>query len=112
MRNFIFIIRRFFNLILFAVLEIICFILIARSRTLQGDDIVSSASTVTGIVYEKKNDLSYYISLGKMNDSLLSENVRLRKIVDQFTTVDTLKDMQVKRQLVSADTTSHVVNSM
>ena len=109
MRNFIFIIRRFFNLILFAVLEIICFILIARSRTLQGDDIVSSASTVTGIVYEKKNDLSYYISLGKMNDSLLSENVRLRKIVDQFTTVDTLKDMQVKRQLVSADTTSHVV---
>ncbi|MBC7554154.1 MAG: rod shape-determining protein MreC [Taibaiella sp.] len=109
MRNFIFIIRRFFNLILFAVLEIICFILIAHSHTLQGDDIVSSANAVAGIAYKKQTDLFYYISLGKMNDSLLSENVRLRKLIDNYKTVDTLKDSAVHLALVNNDTTVHVV---
>ena len=109
MRNFILIIRRFFNLILFAGLEIICFILIAHSHTLQGDDIVSSANTAVGIVYKKQSDLFYYISLGKMNDSLLNENVRLRKVIDQYRTVDTLKDMLVHRPLSSTDTTTHIV---
>ena len=109
MRNFILIIRRFFNLILFAGLEIICFILIAHSHTLQGDDIVSSANTAVGIVYKKQSDLFYYISLGKMNDSLLAENVRLRKMIDQYRTVDTLKDMVVRRAVESTDTSVHVV---
>lgn len=109
MRNFILIIRRFFNLILFAGLEIICFILIAHSHTLQGDDIISSANTAVGIVYKKQTDLFYYISLGKMNDSLLSENVRLRKMMDQYRTLDTLKDSIVHRQLTTTDTSIHIV---
>jgi rod shape-determining protein MreC len=108
-RNFILIIRRFFNLILFAGLEIICFILIAHSHTLQGDDIVSSANTATGLIYKKQTDLFYYISLGKMNDSLLSDNVRLRKIVDQYRTLDTLRDSFVHKALVNTDTTVHVI---
>ncbi len=109
MRNFILIIRRFFNLILFAGLEIICFILIAQSHTLQGDDIVSSANTVTGIIYKKQSDLFYYISLGQMNDSLISENVRLRKLVDRYKTVDTLRDSTVRRQITNTDTAVHIV---
>ena len=108
-RNFILIIRRFFNLILFAVLEIICFILIANSHTLQGDDMLNSADAVTGLAYKKQSDLFYYISLGKMNDSLLSENARLRKMIDQYRSIDTLKDMPVHRQLSTADTTTHIV---
>lgn len=109
MRNFILIIRRFFNLILFVGLEIVCFILIAHSRTLQGDDIVSSANTAIGIAYQKQTDLVYYINLGKMNDTLLSENVRLRKLVDRYTTLDTLKDTMVHKALTNTDTTVHVV---
>jgi len=108
-RNFILIIRRFFNLILFAGLEIICFILIAHSHTLQGDDIVSSANTVTGLIYKKHNDLLYYISLGKMNDSLMSENARLRQQIDAYRNSDTLKDMPVRRPLANTDTTVHVI---
>ena len=109
MRNFILIIRRFFNLILFAALEIICFILIAHSHTLQGDDIVSSANTLVGIAYKKQNDLFYYISLGKMNDSLLSDNARLRKIVADYTSIDTLKDLPVHKAISNTDTASHIV---
>ena len=62
-----------------------------------------------GIVYKKQSDLFYYISLGKMNDSLLAENVRLRKMIDQYRTVDTLKDMVVRRAVESTDTSVHVV---
>lgn len=108
MRNILLLIRRFFNLILFVGLEVICFILIAHSHTLQGDDIVSSANTMIGIVYQKKTDLFYYINLGKMNDSLLSENVRLRKMVDKYKTVDTLADFNVHHQVVNTDTTVHI----
>lgn len=109
MRNFILIIRRFFNLILFIGLEIICLVLISRSRNMQGDDLVSSANTVVGIVYEKKSDMTKYFSLGKMNDSLLAENMRLRRMIDQYKTVDTLKDMKVRRELNNPDTAAHIV---
>ncbi len=109
MRNFIFIIRRFFNLILFLGLEIVCFILIARAHSLQGDDIVSSANVVSGIIYKKQSDLVYYIGLGRMNDSLLSENERLRKLVSQYKAIDTLRDFPVTKALTNTDTTIHVV---
>ncbi len=44
-----------------------------------------------------------------MNDSLLSDNVRLRKIVDQYRTLDTLRDSFVHKALVNTDTTVHVI---
>lgn len=109
MRNFILLVRRFFNLILFIGLEILCFVLISRSRTLQGDDIVSSANMVTGLVYQKKNDLFYYLNLGAINDSLLNENMRLRKTLDRYTITDTLADFKVKREIPSADTSAKVI---
>lgn len=90
-------------------LEILCFVLISRSRSLQGDEIVSSANTAVGIIYKKKSDLTYYISLGKMNDSLLNENMRLRKALDQYKTVDTLKDIPVHQVLSNTDTAVHIV---
>ena len=83
--------------------------LISHSHSLQGDDIVSSANTAIGIVYQKQTDLFYYISLGKMNDSLLNENMRLRTIVDKYTTLDTVKDTFVHKALVTNDTSVHVI---
>lgn len=84
-------------------------VLISHAHNLQGDEIVSSANTAVGIIYKKQSDLFYYISLGKMNDSLLNENMRLRKMVDQYRTVDTLKDMPVRRMLTGNDTATHIV---
>ncbi len=109
MRNFILFIRRFFNLILFLVLEIICITFIARTNTLQGNDIVSSANTVSGLVYKKQNDVVYYFGLRKMNDSLLNENAMLRKKIDALRTVDTLKDSLVHKAIASTDTSVHIV---
>ena len=109
MRNFILFIRRFFNLILFLGLEIICVVLIERTNTLQGNDIVSSANMVSGIVYKKQSDVVYYFGLRKMNDSLLNENVRLRKEIDQVRTLDTLKDSLVHRKIYPDDSSTHIV---
>ena len=109
MRNFILFIRRFFNLILFLALEIVCIILIEHTNTLQGNDIVSSANTVSGLVYKKQSDVVYYFGLRKMNDSLLNENAQLRKQIDQLHSVDTLKHSIVHRKINPTDTSTHIV---
>ena len=109
MRNFILFIRRFFNLLLFLTLEIICILLISRTNTLQGNDIVSSANTVSGLVYKKQSDVVYYFGLRKMNDSLLNENALLRKKIDQLLSIDTLKDSLVHRKINPLDSSIHIV---
>jgi rod shape-determining protein MreC len=108
-RNFIFFIRRFFNLILFLSLEIVCVILIEHTDTLQGNDIISSANTVSGIVYKKQSDVVYYFGLRKMNDSLINENAELRKKIDLVHSIDVLKDSLVHTKIGPVDTTKHTV---
>ncbi len=109
MRNFIFFIRRFFNLILFLTLEVMCVVMIERTNTLQGNDIVSSANAVSGLVYKKQNDVVYYFGLRRMNDSLQNENARLRQIIEQYRSLDTLSDSLVKTKTQVGDTAKHIV---
>ena len=109
MRNFIFFIRRFFNLILFLTLEVVCIVMIDRTNTLQGNDIVSSANAVSGLVYKKQNDVVYYFGLRRMNDSLQNENARLRQIIEQYRSLDTLSDSLVKTKTQVGDTSKHIV---
>lgn len=103
MRNFILFVRRFFNLILFLGLEIVCFVLIARTNTLQGNDVMSSANVLVGLLYQKREDVVYYFGLKTMNDSLLSENLRLRSELATLQTVDTLKDSTAQISFVGND---------
>lgn len=79
MRNFIRFISRFFNLILFLVLEIVCAILISRTNTIQGNDLLNSSNAVSGFLYQRQNALVYYFGLSTTNDSLINENIRLRE---------------------------------
>lgn len=108
MRNFILFIRRFFNLILFLGLEIVCIVLIARTNMLQGNDVLSSANAVSGFLYNKQNDVVYYFGLRQMNDSLVNENARLRSSLAALTQVDTLRDSSVKL-VVSRNDSTHIV---
>jgi len=102
-RNFILFVRRFFNLILFLGLEIVCFVLIARTNTLQGNDVMSSANVLVGLLYQKREDVVYYFGLKTMNDSLLRENLRLRSELAALQTVDTLKDSTAQISFVGND---------
>lgn len=84
-------------------------ILIEHTNTLQGNDIISSANMVSGIVYKKQSDVVYYFGLRKMNDSLVNENARLRQHIDQLRGIDTLKDSMVHRTIAPLDSTTHIV---
>jgi rod shape-determining protein MreC len=83
--------------------------MIQKTDTVQGSDIVSSANAVSGLVYKKQNDVVYYFGLRKMNDSLLHENARLRQLVEQYKSVDTLKDTMVSLTTNVGDTAKHIV---
>lgn len=106
MRNFILFIRRFFNLILFLGLEVVCVVLIARTHTLQGNEIMNSANAVSGLMYKKQNDVVYYFGLRSMNDSLLNENARLRDMLARYAEADTLQDTTVTRSIITKKTDS------
>lgn len=103
MRNFILFVRRFFNLILFLALEIVCFVLIARTNMLQGNDVLSSANAVSGIIYKKREDVVYYFGLKRLNDSLINENIRLRSALAAYGSYDTFRDEVVRRPLEGND---------
>jgi len=64
---------------------------------------------VSGIVYKKQSDVIYYFGLRKMNDSLVNENARLRKEIDQVHSIDTLRDTIVHRKIAPDDTSVHIV---
>ncbi len=104
MRNFIRFVSRFFNLILFIALEIVCAVLIARTNTIQGNDLLSSSNAVSGFLYKRQSDLVYYFGLGIMNDSLLRENTRLREQLTRIRfSTDTLRDSAVVRPVAVLD---------
>ncbi len=104
MRNFIRFVRRFFNLILFIALEVVCAILIARTNTIQGNDLLSSSNAVSGFLYQRQSALVYYFGLGAMNDSLLRENMRLHEALARLRySTDTLHDSLVTRPVAAID---------
>jgi len=107
-RYFFLFIRRFFNLILFLGLEVICIVLIAHTNTLQGNDLISSANFFAGNVYKKQSDVTYYFGLKRMNDSLVKENEMLRNKIETYHTVDTLKDSLIRKRFIG-DSAKHII---
>ena len=70
---------------------------------------MSSANLFVGLAYKKQNDIAYYFSLKTMNDSLINENTRLRSLLAQPKTTDTLIDSSVTKSFTENDST-HVVH--
>ncbi|MFT4062825.1 MAG: rod shape-determining protein MreC [Edaphocola sp.] len=109
MRNFFLLIRRFWNYILFLILEIASFAMIAKNRSIQGNDLVNSSNAMAGFVLKKQNDVAYYFNLKRMNDSLLQENTRLHNQIAQNSNVDTFRNVQVSIPATVPDTTTKAV---
>ena len=108
MRVLISIIQRFFNLILFVGLEILCVVLISKTNTLQGNEIMNSANLGVAFWYKKQSGVSNYFGLRELNDSLLNENARLRQQLAKQTEYDLLKDSSVTRASISNDSTHKI----
>lgn len=103
MRVLLSFIQRFFNLILFIGLEVLCVVMIAKTNTLQGNDVMNSANLFVAFWYKKQTGVSNYFGLRRMNDSLLNENTRLRQQLSKQTEFDILKDSSVTRSIVLSD---------
>jgi rod shape-determining protein MreC len=96
LKNFFLFVRRFFNGIFFLILQALCFVLIARTRTMQGADVLSSANAVSGYFYARQQATAHYFGLAAANDSLTAENARLRaQLASLLHETDTLRDSAV-----------------
>ncbi len=78
--------RHFFFAFLF--LEVICFLIIMRSRTYQSAQIFSSCNSLAGNVYTIQSNATQYFSLKEENERLAKKNVELLNM--QKSTFDVL----------------------
>ncbi len=65
----------FFLLIIFFVISLI---ILVKNNDYQRASVWNSSNQIAGTAYEKMNELSSYLILGKINDSLALENAKLR----------------------------------
>lgn len=78
MQNLIYLFIRYGGLILFLVLEGLCFYLVVQYNQKQKEIYVSSANTWVGTVYQRYDKFARYWNLSAINDSLAKENALLR----------------------------------
>jgi rod shape-determining protein MreC len=90
MRNLIAFIIRYHFFLLFLLLEVFSFVLIANSTYYQRASILNTSNHITGAVYDAFDNVTDYLSLRKTNQILSEENARLRKATRlSFLTADT-----------------------
>jgi rod shape-determining protein MreC len=77
-RNLVLFIRRYFNFLLFAAVEIFCLTMVFRKNPYQRSAFINSADVVFGGLYQEYNNVEYYFHLKVTNDSLVKENTYLR----------------------------------
>lgn len=93
MRTLFLLIRQFKNLLLFILLEVIAIVLIINSKSLQGNDLLSSSNAIAGFFYERKESVVNYFKLKSINKDLLAENTALRAQIAAYEGVDTLQNI-------------------
>ncbi|MFZ4059416.1 MAG: rod shape-determining protein MreC [Ferruginibacter sp.] len=99
---FAFLIKYYF-FFLFALLEIIAFVMIANNTYYQGARILNTANQLTGGVYQSYNDIFDYLYLKQNNRILAEENANLRAMIEKsyvkFTNSEiTIHDTLYKQQ--------------
>ncbi|QEC67531.1 rod shape-determining protein MreC [Panacibacter ginsenosidivorans] len=96
MRNIFLFIRRFFNLILFLVLQGTAIYILTNYNKTHQAVLGAVANEVTGSISTKYNNIEYYFHLKKTNDSLVKENARLHNMQpSSFESADTTNTIKV-----------------
>lgn len=91
MRNIFLFIRRYFNFILFLLLQVFSIYLIIHYNRYHNAVATSYMSAITGSVNVQYNKIEYYLQLKKTNDSLVVANERLyNKLKIDFDLPDTV----------------------
>lgn len=89
MRNIFLFIRRYFNFLLFLLLQVLSIFLIVQYSNYHQAMFGNSANRITGKVNEQYNKIEYYFQLKRTNDSLLKANEMLyNKLASNFNLPD------------------------
>lgn len=124
MRNIFLFIRRYFNFLLFVILQVICITLIIQYSKFHQAIFGGIANQITGNINSRYDNVEYYFHLKKTNDSLVKANEQLyNKLAHNFNVPDTnlrqrvdsvmLDSMEAFRQFtyLSAKVVSNSVNN-
>ncbi len=81
MKNIFLFIRRYFNFILFLVLQIISIAFLVSYNKTHEAAYANFANELTGSINQQYNKVQYYFDLKKTNQQLVNENNRLRNLL-------------------------------
>ncbi|RNL54178.1 rod shape-determining protein MreC [Pedobacter jejuensis] len=95
MRNLWIFISRYNAFFLFFIFFLIGVYLTVKNNAYQRSATLNSTNEVVGTAYERLNVFKRYLNLGVVNDSLASENAKLKTKLLALTTVDSTKEVQV-----------------
>lgn len=96
MRNLWLFISKYNAFFLLIIFFIISLILLIKNNNYQRASVWNSSNQIVGTAYEKVNEFSSYLILGKINDSLALENARLRNQLASSFRDDSLKQVVVR----------------
>lgn len=91
MRELFRILIRYNAFFIFILLEVVAGVLIVQNRAYHRSRFLNSANVLTGSVYENYSGILDYVNLKQVNDSLLTENARLREQLANAYTDDGLR---------------------
>lgn len=91
MRNIFLFIRRYFNFLVFVILQVFCISLIIQYSKYHHAMFGNSANKITGKINSQYDKVEYYFRLKQTNDSLVNANERLyNKLAQDFNIPDSL----------------------
>ncbi|MEO6521123.1 MAG: rod shape-determining protein MreC [Mucilaginibacter sp.] len=90
MRNLLIFISKYNAFFLFIIFEVISLILLLNYNSFQKASYITSSNDVTGAINTKVSEVTAYLSLGRVNDSLARENALLRNQLKTSFYIDTL----------------------
>ena len=117
MRNLILLFIKYNSLILFLVLEILCFFLIINFNQRQQEIFINSSNIFSSNLLNQKHKLNNYLQLQELNDSLVNANASLlKRLIDlEGYGVPTAMDTNHSMELIPAKIISqsiHLRNNM
>lgn len=96
MRNIFLFIRRYFNFLVFVILQVFCISLIIQYSKYHHAMFGNSANKITGKINSQYDKVEYYFRLKQTNDSLVKANERLyNKLAQNFEIPDSIATKQV-----------------
>lgn len=114
MRNLWLFISKYNAFFLFIIFFTISLILLINNNSYQRASVWNSSNQIVGQAYERVNEFSSYLVLGETNDSLATENARLRNLLKSSYYDDSLKQVTVKDSTLKQQytyTVARVINN-